>query len=246
MYLSFLKFFLIFLILSFIGYICEIIYCSFLAKKFVNRGFLFGPICPIYGIGGLLIIWLLNDYKPYPLLVFLLGIFLTGVVEYYTSYLFEKIFNNKWWDYSDKKYNINGRICLENCFLFGIGALLGIYVLEPILRKLIDMIPDNLIIIMGTISLIFLIIDLIYSTRIAYNLRTKLIVAEKLKQEKIKLIPAMIEKKYQKQIIKLKNIKNRLLKNYPIFTNNLQKELNFISKIIDKNNVKKRQKSKKN
>lgn len=246
MYLSFLKLFLIFLVLSFIGYICEIIYCSYLAKKFVNRGFLFGPVCPIYGIGGLLIIWLLADYRPYPLLVFLLGVFITAVVEYYTSYLFEKVFNNKWWDYSDKKYNINGRVCLENCVLFGIGALLGIYVFDPLFTYLINKIPDNLIIIIGTTSLILLIIDLIYSVRIAYNLRTKLIVAEKLKQEKIKLIPAMLEKRYKTQIMKLKNMRNRLLKNYPIFTNNLHKELDFISKVIDKNNVKKRKKSKKN
>ena len=82
------KYFICFLMYSFIGYIMEIIVCSVEEKKIVNRGFLFGPICPIYGIGALLIVFGLSSYKDNPVLLFFLGMILTTAVEYYTSYIF--------------------------------------------------------------------------------------------------------------------------------------------------------------
>ena len=116
-------FILYFAIYSILGWGCEVIYCSLPAKRFINRGFLNGPYCPVYGIGALIVLYLLEPYKTSPFLVFLLGIFLTSLLEYITSYILEKTFHAHWWDYSKRKYNIYGRVCLLNSTLFGILSL---------------------------------------------------------------------------------------------------------------------------
>lgn len=138
---SFLNHFLYFFIYSFGGWVCECIYCSIPAKKFINRGFLYGPYCPIYGFGALLVTLLLDGYLSNPLLVFLLGMLLTSILEYVTSYVMEKLFHKKWWDYSHYRININGRVCLLNSTLFGLMALFVIYVLHPKVTDLIQLIP---------------------------------------------------------------------------------------------------------
>lgn len=251
MYLTLAKLFLNFLIYSFGGYIMEIIVCSFAYKKLVNRGFLFGPICPIYGVGGLLVSYGLSNYVDNPILVFVMGLLITSGVEYYTSYIFEKVFHNKWWDYSKRPDNINGRICLGNCFGFGVGALLIIYVFQPLITTFINWLPSKLIIIFSTTCFVLLIIDLISSSIIAYNLRTRIIVAEELKHDKLKNLPKMIEKKYHDQITKIRFKTNRILKNYPNMAVELRKELETVKKMVidlknekkSKNDVKKNEKN---
>lgn len=138
---NFLNLFLYFFIYSFGGWLCECIYCSIPAKKFINRGFLYGPYCPIYGFGALIVTLTLDGYLNNPVLVFFLGMFLTSLLEYITSYLMEKIFQKKWWDYSHYKFNIHGRVCLLNSTLFGIMSLFVIYILHPEVSKLISLIP---------------------------------------------------------------------------------------------------------
>ena len=239
---GFANLYLSFLFMSFIGYIVEVLLCSITQHKWVNRGFLFGPIIPIWGVGGLLITSLLYGYKENPILVFVLAMLIAGVVEYYTSYLFEKIFNNKWWDYSYKKDNINGRICISNLVWFAIGGTSYIYIMMPVMNNLLDKIPFVLQNVIAIILFILLIADLIASSVIAYNLRSKLIVAEELKKEKIKLLPSLLEKKYRDQIVKIKFRTNRLIKNYPTLSKGLNNELNFISKVIDKYGRNKRKK----
>ena len=101
-------YFLLFLIYAVLGWCCEVVVAFYNHKKFINRGFLIGPYCPIYGIGVLLIISLLEDFTDSWLALFVLAMVLCMVLEYITSYLMEKIFNARWWDYSSKKFNING------------------------------------------------------------------------------------------------------------------------------------------
>lgn len=240
MYLHFIKYFLIFIILSFCGYIAEVVYCSILCKRFVNRGFLFGPVCPIYGVGGLLIIILLNKYNSDPLIVFLVGMLITSVIEYYTSYLLEKLFHNKWWDYSNRKDSINGRVCLKNSLLFGIGSLAIIYIAYPLINKLLGYLSNRMIIILGSILLIIFIIDIIFSSFIAYNLRHRIIIAEELKEEKLKMLPIILEKKYSDEIAKLKIVRNRLLKAFPNIASNQKNELDLIQKVQNKQQKKKK------
>lgn len=244
MYLTISKIFLNFLIYSFFGYLTEILLCSIHFKKLVNRGFLFGPICPIYGVGAMLIYLGFQNYANNPILIFIMGMLITSGVEYYTSYMFEKIFHNKWWDYSKRPDNINERICVGNSLGFGIAALFIIYVFQPIILSFIGLFSDNVIMIFSTICFILLVIDLIASGIIAYNLRTRIIVAEELKNEKLAMIPKLLEKKYQSQIAKIKFKTNRILKNYPEMASNLTKELATVKKmVIDFKNDKKSKKS---
>ena len=237
-------YFIYFIVYSSFGYVMEVIVCSIYQKKIVNRGFMFGPICPIYGVGALLLIKGLSNFYDNLVLLFFLGMVITSIIEYYTSYLFEKIFNNKWWDYSQRKDSINGRICLGNSIFFGIGTLLLIRYFHPKVVTLVNSIPSNILIIASIIIFGLLIIDLIASCIIAYNLRSRIIVAEELKKEKLQMLPARFEKKYHDQLIKIKDFKNRLIKNYPDLSKNLRKELKIVSDIVKKENEKNVKKSK--
>lgn len=124
---------LTFFIYSFLGWVCEVIYCSVPKKRFVNRGFLYGPYLPIYGFGATFTIVLLSRFLDRWYIVFLLGMVITSTLEYITSYLLEKIFAVKLWDYSGYPLNLNGRICALNSVLFGLLCLFIMYVVnEPV------------------------------------------------------------------------------------------------------------------
>lgn len=126
---------------SFIGWFFESCYCSIRPKKWVNRGFLRGPICPIYGTGGLVMMICLLPLRHITkslylneLLIFVAGAILCDIVEFMTSYIMEKLFNARWWDYSNKKFNIQGRICLTHTFYWGTCSCLFVFILEPIMN----------------------------------------------------------------------------------------------------------------
>lgn len=224
--------FLQFIIYSFIGYFAEVIYCSYKQKKVVNRGFLFGPICPIYGVGSIAIVYCLKNFLDNPIMILILGMIITSAIEYYTSYIFEKIFHNKWWDYSNKPDNINGRICLSNSIYFGIGTLIVMYFINPVITNILGSLNDILALVISSVIMFIFIIDLIWSIIIAYNLKSRLIVAEELKEAKIKLIPKLFEKRYHDQLARIKFKSNRLIKNYPNLAKDLRKELNTVRKMV--------------
>ena len=122
--------FLSFIIYSFLGYIIEITNCSLKEKKLVlNRGFFLGPYLPIYGISCLIMELLILRYKNDLLTVFVMSAFISTTLEYITSYILEKIFKARWWDYSERKFNLEGRVCLFNAFLFGLGGIAFVYFL---------------------------------------------------------------------------------------------------------------------
>ena len=143
-----MKYFLYFIIYSFIGWLMEVVLKSKDEHKFVNRGFLIGPICPIYGFGVLLIILLVGNSKSDLLAVFLKSILVCSVLEYFTSYFMEKLFHARWWDYSKNKYNINGRICLETMLPFGILSTIVIYVVHPLVIKFVSLFSNTVLIIL--------------------------------------------------------------------------------------------------
>ena len=155
--------FIMFMIYSFIGWIIDVLDIYFTTKKLVNRGFYIGPYCPIYGVGVLLIIFLLKDYKDSILALFVLASVLCMTLEYLTSYVMEKWFNARWWDYSDRKLNLNGRICLETTIPFGLGATLVMYVVNPFLTGLLDKVPSNIVIIIALILMTIFLVDIIIS-----------------------------------------------------------------------------------
>ncbi len=125
---------------SFIGWFFESCYCSIRPKKWVNRGFLRGPICPIYGTGALVMMIALVPLRDLTdnlyfneFIIFIVGMVLCDIVEFMTSYIMEKLFNARWWDYSNKKFNIQGRICLTHTLYWGTCSCLFVFILEPII-----------------------------------------------------------------------------------------------------------------
>lgn len=156
-------YFLLFLIYSFLGWTMEVILELIKTKKFVNRGFLVGPYCPIYGVGVLLITFLLDGYKSDIKIVFIFAILLCGILEYSTSYFMEKLFKARWWEYSQYKFNINGRICLEILVMFGIGGCLAIYIINPLMLTYLNVIPSLVLTIICIIALIIFVLDNIIS-----------------------------------------------------------------------------------
>ena len=162
----FLFYFGCFIIYSIIGLIAETSFIFIKTKQLVDRGFLVGPYCPIYGCGALLMILYLTQYKDNILTVFILAVVVCSILEYLTSYIMELLFKTRWWDYSDNKFNLNGRICGFNCLLFGLGGIVIIYVIHTLLIKILEIIPLGLFNLITIIVLIIFIGDFILSINV--------------------------------------------------------------------------------
>lgn len=137
-----LLYFLLFIIYAFLGWCIEIVVCGIPAKKFINRGFLIGPYCPIYGYAGIAMTLLLQQYSNDLITLFILSAVICTFIEYITSYAMEKLFHARWWDYSDKKFNINGRVCLINSIYFGILGCLVIHLVSPFFISILSRLPS--------------------------------------------------------------------------------------------------------
>lgn len=165
---------LYFIIYSFLGWCCETVYCSILQKKFVNRGFLYGPLCPIYGCGALLVLYLLRDVRASILPLFLSGMVVTTILEYLTSVLLEKLFHMKWWDYSAMPFNINGRVCLLNSCEFGALSVFVVMVLHPAVTRLVGRIPGPVQLLLAGLLSAVILTDTIYTVHGILILKGKL------------------------------------------------------------------------
>jgi uncharacterized membrane protein len=134
---------LLFFSYSVLGWCMEVTAKWFQFRRFINRGFLIGPYCPIYGSGALLITLLLRRYLDDPAALFVMGVVICSVLEYGISYLMEKLFHARWWDYSTRRFNINGRICLNTMIPFGLLGVGIMYVLNPLLLRLYGHLGDT-------------------------------------------------------------------------------------------------------
>lgn len=155
------KWFLCFISYSVIGWAYESTVCSIDEKKLINRGFLNGPLCPVYGCGALVVIFFLNDKTEDIFILFLSGAILTCTVEYLTSYILEKLFNARWWDYSDKKFNLNGRICLLGAVVFGILTVLVIKFIHPFIYGIISKLSNSALYIISAVVFVVLVSDIV-------------------------------------------------------------------------------------
>lgn len=248
--------FLYFFIYSIIGWFAEIIYCRLYDGKWSSRGFFYGPYCPIYGFGAIAIILLLSPFSKNPLLIFLLGAILTSMLEYATSFIMEKLFNAKWWDYSKYKYNINGRVCLLNALEFGFLGIILIYIFHPNITKVINLIPQDIIYILDVIILVILAIDLTATLNSLLNFKEKLKtlneLAEKLKETNSgKLSELTIYKELgelrQKLLLKRAGIGKRFIEAFPnLDFKNLNNQLQAFKLDIKKYQEEKKEKKRKN
>ena len=168
---DFMYLFLIFFFYSVLGYIIEVVACFAYTKKFnPSRGYLIGPYIPVFGFGTIIMVNLLDKYKNDFLILFVLSMVICSLVEYLASLLMEKIFKLRWWDYSHESFNVNGRICLKNGLLFGIGGVIIIKYFHPLFNNLLLSLSDNLVIILGIIFFSIIILDTIISTFIISKL----------------------------------------------------------------------------
>lgn len=205
-------YFMLFFIYAILGWIIETTLVSIEKRKFVNRGFLIGPYCPIYGFGGLAITILLKNYTKDPIVLFLMAVIISGTLEYFTSYIMEKIFKARWWDYSAKKYNINGRICLETVVPFGILGCLVMYVLNPITFKYLNMLSNSMLNIISAICFTIFITDNIVSYNVISSF-TKTV--KTINVGKIKDNTEEITKKVREVLIGKSFFNKRLMEAYP-------------------------------
>jgi len=148
---------------SFAGWCIEVLYYFKNEHKFVNRGFLFGPFCPIYGFGAVSLVVFLDNYKNNIFILFFLAVLLTSVLEYFTGLILEKLFKTKWWDYTDDPFNIQGRVCLLYSLMWGFGEVIIIRIIHPILNHIVMNIPALLGDILLSAIVIYFIIDLCFT-----------------------------------------------------------------------------------
>lgn len=204
----FMKLFLLFIIYSFIGWCIEVVVMKFHTKKWINRGFLIGPYCPIYGVSAILMLILLQKYRTDLAALFVMSVLICSVCEYITSYLLEKIFNARWWDYSHMRFNVNGRICLSNSVLFGLLGVLLIKYINPFFSNFLNMIPNVVITILTIIISIIFITDLCISTNVIKKIKLTTSVERK---DYTTEINEIVKRKLQKKSILI----NRIFNSFP-------------------------------
>lgn len=216
--------FLLFIIYAFLGWLMEVISQLILKKRFINRGFLIGPICPIYGWGCLILTFTLDKYRHNFLILFVMAIVICSILEYLTSYFMEKIFKTRWWDYSDKKFNLNGRICLETMIPFGILGTTVIAVLNPLFVNILKNFNELILLIITIILIIIFIVDNIISFLIIFNFRNTITNFEKDATEEI-------TKKVKSIFVKKGILKRRLVNAFPSMKNQKERLLELRQKI---------------
>ena len=185
-----------FIIYSFFGWLLESLYKTYLQKKPVNSGFIFGPFCPIYGFGAIILYLTLDGFKSNFVIVFLIGLVIFSIWECLVGYLLEKIFNTKYWDYSNEKFNYKGRICLRMSLIWGILGVLFIYVLHPVISDFVNRIPLEILKPVVALLLISIIIDFIFSSIKVKNIEIRL--------SKLKAIQETLNQK----LLEIKSIQN--------------------------------------
>lgn len=228
--MSFLKIFIAFWFFSVLGWILEVIVCSICDKKLVNRGFLIGPYCPIYGFGALIML-LISSYKDHLFVCFILALTLCSFLEYFASYLMEKLFKIRWWDYSHDAFNINGRICLRNAIAFGALGVIFTRFLNPWYFSIIDKLNYQMLLIIAIIILAITLIDILVSFNAMNSIKS--IISKDIKF-KNKDATTDVKKLINKRLSSINFLQKRLIETYHL----LDKEKEYIKKTIKKVNEK--------
>lgn len=217
---------MLFTIYSFLGWVMECVLGVIQRHKFINRGFLIGPYCPIYGVGVVSVSLLLNRFSHNILVLFLLCTLICGTLEYLTSFLMEKIFNARWWDYSQKKFNINGRICLETLIPFGIISVLVIRFANPFILNILYEIPAYIFNYIVIILLIIFAIDCI----ISFNIICKFKNLNKHEKDNTEEISKKVRETAETAIEKLNLEKQKLIRRMNISRYTLAKNIKYTRK----------------
>ncbi|MBQ6265195.1 MAG: putative ABC transporter permease [Clostridia bacterium] len=181
-----LRYTLYFFFYSAAGWLIESCYCSVRPRKWVNRGFLTGPLCPIYGTGSLVFLVFVLPIKNNvslpvtiagrnlsltPVLVFFAGLVLADIVEFTVSLMMEKMFHARWWDYSENFLNIQGRICFKHSIYWGLASIGFLYVIHPFVNRFFIKIPVDFVEVALAVILIIFVVDVFDAIRKAMDVR---------------------------------------------------------------------------
>lgn len=165
--------FIWFIIYSFFGWVYESLWASFNEKQWVNRGFLSGPVIPIYGFGAVSFVLLLSDINN-PVIIFFAGMIIASILEYFTSWAMEKLFHARWWDYHHYPFNINGRICLYGALLFGVFSVIIIKYVQPYVAKFTSLFSPASLYTLSVILMILFITDSVLTVRKVLHLKERM------------------------------------------------------------------------
>lgn len=214
----FLKILTYFFIYSFLGWCIESVFKSICERKLVNSGFLFGPLCPIYGCGAIIMYIFLEDVKSKPFITFCLGFVVLSLWEYIVGVFLEKVFHKKYWDYSNNKFNLQGRVCLLNSIFWGILGVLFIDIIHPFVTNALSIINNEIILYSDIVIAIAILIDTIASIRSNYSIDNQLKRVEELnrsikeKLEEIKLKGKGVEQSLQDTLEELKSKRAKIIR----------------------------------
>lgn len=181
--MAFLTWVFYFALYGFLGWLCESVYCSAAARKWINRGFVNGPFCPIYAVGALFIVAVLRPFTRNVVLVFFAGLLFTSLLEYGTSYLMELLFHAKWWDYTGKFCNIHGRVCLKNSILFGLLSVAVMYGIHPAVERLAARLPVGAIAVFSIAFLLYFAADFAVTVRSVLRVNQNLAKLQQIKED---------------------------------------------------------------
>ncbi|MDY3738582.1 MAG: putative ABC transporter permease [Peptoniphilaceae bacterium] len=225
------KLFLLFFSYSFLGWIWESSYTSIKAMKFINRGFLYGPLIPIYGFSALVILILTFNFKDNIFLVYIVGLLSASVMEYFTGYMMEKIFHMRYWDYSKHKFNLNGHISLFVSIFWGFFSLLLVYVVNPFVSDFIKSIPNVFSEYIAIIISIAFAVDTTISVQSAFDM--KKLLREISEKNKIYIT---IDQKVHQVLDNInytsEDIQSEILQIKNYFSKNITEELSKIGDIL--------------
>jgi len=206
---------LLFFTYAFLGWCLEVC-CKLIEKrKFINRGFLIGPYCPIYGYGVIFMTIILVKYLDDPITLFIMIVLSCSILEYFTSYFLEKIFHTRWWDYSQKRFHINGRICLETMIPFGIFGLLIMYKINSFFFHLYEKIPSSILYSICIILIIIYILDNFVSYKIINDIQKVSKETQKkqiLKKDDTERITSLVKKQIEQS---KKTFEKRMIHAFP-------------------------------
>jgi len=171
--LSFYQMYLLFCIWSFVGWVIEVCDMTYETGEYQNRGFLNMPICPIYGFGVLMLTVFFRPLMPYPVVLFFACAILCTTFELAVGLLMEKLFHSTWWDYSNKKFNFKGYICLGVSLFWGFGGVFVVEVVESAMERAVNALPQNIGVGIIIVMSVLILIDLIASVMAALKLKKK-------------------------------------------------------------------------
>lgn len=154
-----------FFIYAFLGWCVEVSFVAITRGKVVNRGFLNGPVCPIYGVGMVGILYALEPLKDNAIVLFIGGVVICSALELFTGWILDKIFRMRWWDYSENRFNIGGYICLEFSIMWGLGSMIMVNMIHPMIYGAISKIPLMVIYVLLVIFAVAFIIDIIVTVK---------------------------------------------------------------------------------